>query len=344
VLTSKWFTKGGQYLSFHTPGYLSEVTGEDLAKSRQWMNQVVAKAGTPEQKARARILMLAFEYYENSALAYRGKRPVNRSSLRTEADVLALIEESQQIITASGERQRILTNAFQKVPALKHALSFDKHPNLRGDDWGGNRLWTAFDWIEKSPAVRVRLNELAQAPSASVQQQARAMLAAAKRKPVVCSRNASFEEAQGNWPKDWSNWITDRAGKGTVSASAAHSGKQGLVYTGVKRGGPHQTVEVPPGYYCATAMVRVPKPIAGQATISLKMAPMDEQGRNLSEIATSLNAVRCDWTPLTVTGEIKAEYSGRPVKKVRLIVILDGFGPAESVEMDDVVVSRLSEP
>ena len=69
ILDSAWFTPSGQYLAFHTPSYLGDVTEQDVALSRTLLESVVAKAETIEQKHRAGVLIKAFEYYEASVVA-----------------------------------------------------------------------------------------------------------------------------------------------------------------------------------------------------------------------------------------------------------------------------------
>ena len=55
ILDSAWFTKSGQYLRFNDPAYLADVTEQDVARSRELLEAVVAKAATPKQKARANL-------------------------------------------------------------------------------------------------------------------------------------------------------------------------------------------------------------------------------------------------------------------------------------------------
>ncbi len=47
------------------------------------------------------------------------------------------------------------------------------------------------------------------------------------------------------------------------------------------------------------------------------------------------------WTTVVVAGNIPAEMDGKPVKSVRLIVIVDGFAPGEEVYVDDLAMYRV---
>ncbi len=127
-----------------------------------------------------------------------------------------------------------------------------------------------------------------------------------------------------------------------VSPDAAHTGRQGVVCKGMKRGGPNQAVEITPGRYAAVAFVRVPQAPKGSATITLDMTPLDENGQNLpGAISTTMRAAACDWTRLAVAGDLPAQIGGKPAKSVRLIVIVDGFAPDEEVHLDDVAMFRI---
>ena len=75
IRTSRWFSKTGQYLAFYNAGYLADVGQEEIAASRTLLERTLAKAQTGPQKARARLLLRAFEYYEASVYAYGGQTP-----------------------------------------------------------------------------------------------------------------------------------------------------------------------------------------------------------------------------------------------------------------------------
>lgn len=101
-------------------------------------------------------------------------------------------------------------------------------------------------------------------------------------------------------------------------------------------------MQITPGRYAATAFIRVPQAPKGNATVSLQMTPLDDEGKNLPSISTTMRATACDWTRLTVAGAIPAQPGGQPPKRVRLIVIVDGFQPDEEVHIDDVAMFRIN--
>jgi len=71
ILDSRWFTKRGEYLPFKRDTYLGDVSAQELAESRTLLENVVRKCQTDKQKARAQILLKAFDAYEAAALKYR---------------------------------------------------------------------------------------------------------------------------------------------------------------------------------------------------------------------------------------------------------------------------------
>lgn len=340
ILQSEWFTKGGQYLRFNHPGYLADVTEEDLAKSRELLESVLQKTKTPKQRARAELLMLAFEYYEASAIAYAGDRRAEEQTVENEADALALLDEASRRLEMAAKRQHLVADVFPKHRELLHQIDFARYPLLCGNGWGAGLIWTVFDQAAKSEKVRARLAELAQSPgAASLPAQTMLIMLDNQSKPI--SKNPSFEPASGKWPGDWSHWVKWGVGSMSVSPEAAHSGKVGVLCQGMKRGGPFQTLDFTPGRYAALCMVRVPKAPQGNATVTVSLTPLDEKNANLPAVSTTVRAKAGDWTRVAAAGEIPAEIGGKPVHALRLIVVVDGFAPDEEVHLDDFAIYKL---
>lgn len=340
VLQSKWFTRRGQYLAFNRADYLADVSDQDIARSRELMDRVVQKAATPKQKARARLLALAFEYYEASAVAYAGKRAAQEPAPVGEADALRLLDLAQRQADMAAKRRRLVRELFPRHPELLHQIDFKRYPALSGDDWGSASIWAAFDWAARSSKVRDRLRDLAD-PAKPTSLAARSMLVLLDKTSQPVSKNPSFESADGKWPADWSRWVKWGTGTMALAPQAACSGKLGVLCRGLKRGGPLQTLQVPPGRYVAAAMVRVPKPLKGELTLTLSITPLDTQGANLSGPSTTIHARAGDWIRLAAGGAIPAAVDGKPVKSVRLILIVDGLQADEELHVDDLAMFRL---
>jgi hypothetical protein len=284
--------------------------------------------------------MLAFEYYEASAIAYNGNRKAREAAVRNEADAVKLLDQAERCLAMARKRRHLVRDVFPKHRELLYPIDFDRYPLLRGDDWGAGPIWAVLDWAAKSDKVRARLRQMAGSQTAA-SLPAKAMLVMLDKQSQPVSKEPSFEDPGGEWPAAWSRWIKWGTGSIEVSPRAAHSGKLGVVCRGVKRGGPLQMVEAPPGRYAAVALFRVPRAPKGNATISLSMTPLDEQGANLPGPSTTLRARAGDWTRIATAGPIPGRIDGKPVKSVRLIVVLDGFGPGEEVYLDDVAMLRI---
>ena len=342
ILDSKWYSKGGQYLRFNHPGYLADVTDRDIATSRTLLERVVAKAGSPKQKARAKTLLWLFEYYEASAIAYRASQKGAAMEVLTEADALRVLDEGERCLRMAEKRRHLMDKEFVKPPRLLYHITPSRYPLLQGSDWGAGMLWLAFDQVDKSKAVRERLAKLAASPHEGVSLTASTMLKLADKAAKPVSKNPSFENPEGTWPTEWSPWVKWGIGSKTVSPTAARTGRFGVLCTGMKRGGPNQTVQITPGSHAAVAFVRVPRPPKGSATITLNLTPLDEKGQNLSSgPSCMMRATAGGWRRLAIAGDVPAKIDGRRVKSVRLIVIVNGFEPGEEVHIDDVAMYRI---
>ena len=132
ALNSPWFSKGGQYLAFSNPAYLADVTVEDISKSRELLEKVLAKVKTGPQKARAELLLKAFEYYEASALAYPRGEEAAPSEITNEAGALRRIETVAKKAGMAEKRRRLVEEVFAGHPVLKHPLALDRYPMLQG--------------------------------------------------------------------------------------------------------------------------------------------------------------------------------------------------------------------
>jgi len=342
ILRSTWYTQRGQYLHFNNPAYLADVTDKDIATSRTLLEQVLAKAGTAKQKARAKTLLWLFEYYEASAVAYRARGKAAAMQLRTEADALRALDLGQRCLRMAARRQRLMQKEFAKPPRLVRHIDFDRYPLLRGTDWGTGMLYLAIDWVGKSPAVRERLVQLAASDHEGASLTAKTMLKLADKDARPISKNPSFENAAGRWPSGWASWVKWGVGTETASPKAARTGKLGILCKGVKRGGPHQSLPVTPGRYAAVAFVRVPKATRGAATVTLTLTFLDGKGQNLpGGLSNEVRVAPGNWRQIAIAGATPAPNAGRTPRSARLLVIVNGFDPSEEVHIDDVALYRI---
>lgn len=111
---TKWFNVNKTYLVFNAPQYLDALTYADLDLAKGLLDEVVAKAQTSVQKKRAQIIAKAFDYYYASAMAYLGlilKRP--------------LPGHDETSFQAYDRQRKVLSDAFEKDPVLRHPLRYD---------------------------------------------------------------------------------------------------------------------------------------------------------------------------------------------------------------------------
>ncbi len=157
ALKSSWksISSKSEYLFMYSPDYLDVATTDMAQKSRKLLESTVSKAETDDQRARAQLLLRAFEYYEASLYAYFGSQkylgPVN-----TEQDAIKFISAVLQT-TPFVEKRRSLLTSFDNDPVLVQPLgewsSWQSVP-LKSECWGTGSLWPIYSWMEKSEAVR----------------------------------------------------------------------------------------------------------------------------------------------------------------------------------------------
>jgi hypothetical protein len=116
IMNSNWFHtyKRSLYLKYKCPDYLDIANYEDITKSREWLEAVVQAAETDKQKARARLLLKAFEYYEASVISYLGL---------IKGDLLP--GKSIAYYNAMHSKRYELLNNFEEDSVLVHPIRFD---------------------------------------------------------------------------------------------------------------------------------------------------------------------------------------------------------------------------
>ena len=341
ILSSEWWSKGRQYLRFNVPTYLEDVSLDEIAQCREWLETAVAKAGTGSQRARAELLLRAFEYYEASAIAY--PRKTEAPVVATEADALALIDGALRQSQMAEHRRHLAAVEFQNHPFLHHCMDIDRYDAIAGLDWGATDLWTLFTWVERSETVRARLAELAAggAPEA-VRAHAQAMLAALEPGEAVVNANASFEEGDGGQAAGYSYWLQDSVGTLTRSEEAARTGDFGIVAEGVQYGGPHQAVEFAPGRYCLVARLFLPEGQEEGGFVDLSLRALDEANANLPKGGTtSVTPEAGQWHTFATFMDVREPPAG--AVRIRAGVWVRQFPPGKRIYIDDMQLIRLAD-
>jgi len=351
ILESPWFSMGGQYLRFNMPEYLADVKEEDILESRKLLEKCIEACRTEPQRARAKLLERAFQYYEASALAYLADGQAT-STMDTEAEALGVLDRAERGMRMAQKRRRLALEVYPKDPVLVNPLNIDRYGALGGETWGSSSLWAAMDWVVRGGnAVRRRVVEMArEAEEGNVREQARLMLAVADGKVEPISSNPSFEEGEGEAAMDWSYWVKpdphtqEPVGRMLRAEGPSHTGRASLLCDGMYRGGPVQTIEgLEPGRYCALAWVYVPEGQTVRGTAELAVTPRDAGDQNLPGFSTKVTPTAGRWTLIVAAGRIAREIRGKEVTHVMLIPIVDGFGEGVKVYWDDVALYRMEE-
>ena len=123
VAKTEWFKVPG-FVRFYHPGYLDTVEYEEITLSRRLLETALHKAETSDQRARARTLLRAFEYYEASVISYLGLVKKKAWAGKTE-----------DFFEKMNERRLALVDEFQNDPVLVHPTRFDSPP-YKGLRWG----------------------------------------------------------------------------------------------------------------------------------------------------------------------------------------------------------------
>ncbi len=343
VLDSGWFTKQGQYLAFHDPGYLRDITREDIEKSRHWLEAAVEKAGTEPQQYRARLLLQAFEYYEASAYAFAFNAPLGEPAT-TQEQATALLAALEQGFKHAARRRELSLEIFPKHPVLRHPLTMTRYASLANDTLGAVSLGALVTFLAApdSPFRSELMRMAEEAPDAYLKEQASMMLELAEEKGELLTRNPSFEEGSDSAAEGWSWWLRDGAGRMARSDALAHSGSYAVVCEGVKRGGPVQVVPAQPGRYGLICHVFSPADQEPAGTVELSLTLRDAQGLNVLTPSTKQVLTPGRWQPLAIVHRI-TEQDMAKVVEILPILVIDGQEAGELLYFDDLRLYRLGD-
>ena len=342
VLDSPWFTEGGQYLNFYNPAYLNDIDLDEVRKSRGLLDTVVAKAGTDKQKARAGLLLRAFEYYESTAYAYKLANPANEA-VETVDQALALLDNAADCAVHIEKRQHLALDEFPGDPVLVHPLPMTNSAALQSDTWTGGGLWQVYNIAASGdPEVRERLVQIAGSDEpAMLAAQARLMLTLLDNKQQPINANSSFEAGDDNGAEGWSLWVKWETGTLRRTSELAHTGTHSIISDGMKRGGPNTTLPAEPGTYGLVCFVYVPEGQTSKGTAEISLTLRDAKGNNLPSQSTQIVPVAGQWNAMGVAATVPQAIGGTPVTTLMPILIVNGFEPGEKCYIDDLALYRL---
>ena len=333
IRASSWFILTKQYLPFNSPDCLYFVTKEDLDHSRSLLESALAKTITPIQNARATMLLSAFEYYEASAKAYLTQKEAYQTHNSSEEafGALARIEEGANF----DKKRQDLVNSFKDDPVLIHPVPYDRYVGLQ--KLNESHFFYLADWMGDS-SFNNYIREIADhSPTSVLNDGAKALLSVADENNRV-SHNPSFEGSLNPW-KFWVKWGIGNMQRVT---SEGRTGTCAILCEGMKRGGPHQSIELTPGKYTAVGYVKALTGQKASGTAEVQVVLLDANGKNL-KIFSSKQIYPLDniWTAIGITFDLPDSYGGKDVRKVRLMMLINGFKESDKVLIDDLALYRV---
>jgi hypothetical protein len=312
IQKSSWYTPEGQFMRFTSPGYLDIVTRKDIAKSRTWLENAMAKAHTVKQKKRAGLLLKAFEYYEASAYSFLDEWNAFNSYPKSGKEALGLLDTAEEYASMKEKRFRRVEE-FNKDPVLNHPGEPMKYRSLMGDLFGCYPLWAVYAWGKNDGSVKKKIASLASSKVQTVSGQAKLMTEVLNCIAEPISANASFEASIEGWK------ITLNGGKGLWTGASGHKKSGSLLVTGIGTSILEQKVPIPgDGTYTCLAFVKAEGALENKGsvelTVSLDSGPVTNspwaalQGWH----STSIKPQTGVWIPAATTVETKALSGGEP--------------------------------
>lgn len=342
IYKSKWNTDKGQYLPFNIdPSYLLDVPQSYITQSDADFAAALQLADTPERKARVAKLKEMWDFYKASIITYQGEHLASLTDPQNEKEALTLLDKAADVMAEARKRKDLLAS-FADDPLYSDSAKYiQQYPATNGGNWGSSLLWRVLPWVEKSAQVKARMEKLAASSDPAVQQPAQLILQTVDGKSVLVSKNPSFEEGTtgwSTWDKSAESSIYHK-GTWTISTDQAQSGKQSFLIQGLGRGAPLQDVAYVPGTYYAKAYCYVPKGSKmGTASLNLSVTGNSKITLPASNIALQPGS----WSSIVIPFTLPVDKTGKATS-VRLLLLLDGFGPDGKVYVDDVGMYKIED-
>ncbi len=195
ILQSSFWQPKGYMLNFRNYDYFDIVTKEDMAQSRQWLESVVAKAQTTEQKGGAKQILKAFDYYEACALTFMEVIKAAKSLPTSERDALQRANSVESYLSNKQRREDLLDELFFHDPVIKPPVWVNE-----GDRWGCYPLWCLYDWAKnRNGRVRGRLNQFSLSEDRVLSDVAQLMCGILDGKIQPITRNPDFSKSLDGW-------------------------------------------------------------------------------------------------------------------------------------------------
>ncbi len=378
ILKSKWWHGKGPYLSFANATYLQDVPLEYVEQSDRLLDEALALAETPAQKARVGAIreMWATWYKPHVLLSQMadkmGKIP------QTEADALLALEDAEQSIALAqefeGTVQRFSRDeAYRENPFFKTlSLRLGGGRMLWADGYGdmGFLLWRVEPWVSKSAKVRERLEALAATDRPVLRDNARALLAAGGGRGHSTIENPSFEEGDAGWtlevetvlfPSDYPfpHSKGDTEGTFEIREKPVRSGGKSLEVRADHVAGTTSDIRTParisqlfpyePGFYYSRVSYYLPRtsPRTPPSKGRLRIEVLDEAGKVLPKAEVpplDVTPIAGKWGRTSGVFTLPENAAARQVRvtlELTMLTPIGDFDPNQKIYIDDLDVVKV---
>lgn len=347
ALKTVWATASGEFLRFdEDPSYLLAVPPSSITRADAAMQAAVKLADTPQRKARVGKLNQMWQFYKTSVLAYQGANELTKHSPQTEEQVLTSIGEIERVMLLTQKRRDII-DGFQRDELFKKTGDYiNAFPATNGKNWGTSLLWQLLPWIEKSPRVTARLQQMANESGAKLGEQGAFIEQMAAGKVKLMTANPSFE----NGSEGWGIW--DKSGEGPQfhagewlpSTKNVFEGEKSFLVRGLQRGGMIQEFPYQAGKYFVLVRSFVPNGSKhGTAIVNLETTSKDNElmGGAFAVPFASISLQPGSWG-LTAVPFTLPPNNGN-AKSFRMHILIDGFQPDGEIYLDGAGIYRVDE-
>ncbi|MCU6711566.1 DUF4838 domain-containing protein [Paenibacillus sp. J5C_2022] len=336
AINTAWFqiSKDYIYLSFNENGYLG-LAKDEIRRSRELLDSVLAKAETEQQKLRAEQLLHQFEYYEISVLSYPGKIDMPT----TEQDALDILDELEQSLETRlnvVQRRNELLAEYEEIPALRYPAT------PVGESWSGwnaYEFWNLVEYIEQyepeGGAITTRLQSLLQSYETPKLSEFSKLLLSVD-SATSLSANPSFEVGDAA-PDSWHIWNPHQSAQ--ITKATDEQGNSSMRFENTLAGGVYQTIPVKPGLLGSSVRYYTPEGSQSGGTLQIVIEAYNTAGKKLvyrSDRVTFADTAGT-WATVNFLEELPEQFNGGDLTS---ILINTQVSRAEDVivHLDDLVV------
>jgi hypothetical protein len=342
---SPWWSDGGHYLAFYLPKYLEVITADDIDKTGELMEKVVANAKTEPQKKRAEALAKTFEYYQSTWELYTAdQKSLNLGDPKKTTEAIGCIDRGVDLMEKADARYKMVKEEFEGDAILHQAISIDKMKEYTGTEWGSGWLWKSFDLASSGDArVLARLKSLAKEHSvAGVRKQADFMVKIAEGSLEKIDINGSFEKRDKSRPEGYTYWIKWGKGKISLSKDEVLEGETALLFEGIARGAAIGKLDIEPGSYAIACSYNCPEKVSKDAIVSISAKVLDKEGKELKKFdAVKIKPTEGKWSYIVNIIEVPEKAKMRDVTNMQLFIQADKFEPGEKIYFDQLKLYKL---